>query len=145
MICIERVIEIHPEITFTINQNVLHYKIKFMKNSKKSITSFLLLTILLLIITCKQDINRSGVVVDSATQQPISGVSVEIYLKNQVKDSLQSKVITDENGRFSIAEKRPSDQMFILEKGGFISHVSTLEKQGDTIRMEKIDNYYKQQ
>lgn len=123
----------------------MHYKIKFMKNSKKSITSFLLLNILLLIIACKQDINRSGVVVDSATQQPISGVSVEIYLKNQVKDSLQSKVITDENGRFSIAEKRPSDQMFILEKGGFISHVSTLEKQGDTIRMEKIDNYYKQQ
>jgi 5-hydroxyisourate hydrolase-like protein (transthyretin family) len=96
-------------------------------------------------IACKQQSIRSGIVVDSESGRPIPGVSVEIYMKDQVKDSLQTKVVTDDNGLFTTGEKRPANQMFILEKGGYISYVSSLPKKGDTIRMEKIENYYKQQ
>lgn len=116
-----------------------------MKNPLKTLSPCLLLALCMLLFACKRESIRSGVVVDSKTGQPLSDVTVEIYLKNQVKDSLGIRVATDDRGLFSTKEKRPTEQMFILEKGGYISHVGTLDKEGDTVRMEKIENSFKQQ
>lgn len=110
-------------------------------------TSFNIPTLLLLLVvgtfatSCKPASERSGVVVDSKTGEPIAGVSVEIYMKHQVKDSLQRKVSTGKDGSFYIAEKRPADQQFLLEKNGYISFTSALPNAGDTIRMLKIEYY----
>jgi hypothetical protein len=97
-----------------------------------------IITFTLHFISCKKSFERTGVVVDRNSNVPLENVSIEIYLKNQVKDSLKTRVITDQKGYFLVNEKRPSDQLFILEKGGYISYVSSLKKPGDTIRMEKI-------
>lgn len=93
------------------------------------------------VVSCKSASERTGVIVDDTTGEPVAGVTVEIYMKDQVKDSLQSKVSSRKDGTFRVSEKRPKDQLFILEKGGYISHVSSLPD--DTIRMMKIEYYNK--
>jgi len=87
--------------------------------------------------SCKEPIERSGVVVDRDTNEPIEGVSIDIYMKYQKRDSLQQKIITDKNGHFTITEKRDINEMFQLEKVGYIGHVNSLKIKDDTIRMEK--------
>jgi hypothetical protein len=111
-------------------------------NTRLNILSFLLSLIVgISMLSCQSKFERSGVVVDDITGEPVAGVTVEIYMKNQVKDSLQSKVSSRKDGTFRISEKRPKDQLFLLEKSGYISHVSSLPD--DTIRMLKIEYYNK--
>lgn len=112
-----------------------------MKNQLNILTYLFSLIIGISANACKPATERSGVVVDSKTGEPIAGVSVEIYLKYQVKDSLQRKVSTGKDGSFYVAEKRPADQQFLLEKNGYIGFTSALPKAGDTIRMMKIEYY----
>ncbi|MFY0674638.1 MAG: hypothetical protein JXQ87_14660 [Bacteroidia bacterium] len=77
-----------------------------------------------------------SVVVDSETNKPVEGVEIDIYMKTQKRDSLKQDIFTDENGNFTILEKRDADQMFQLIKAGYIGHVNTLNIKGDTIKLE---------
>lgn len=88
-------------------------------------------------VGCDQKIERSGVVVDELTNEPIPEVSIEIYLKNQRRDSLIKKVFTDRNGYFRITEKRSKGLLFELNKIGYISHVNSLSVENDTIELER--------
>ncbi|MEZ4932819.1 MAG: hypothetical protein R2788_11955 [Saprospiraceae bacterium] len=93
--------------------------------------------LVLIIAGCDHDIERSGVVVDSQTQEPIPGVSVDIYLKDQSGDSLMTKVYTDANGYFHVGEKHSEGKFFLLYKEGYIGFVSKLSVANDTISLEK--------
>lgn len=108
-----------------------------MKRPKINHGLAILIFSLFLLASCKEPIERSGVVVDGDTQQPIEGVEIDIYMKYQKRDSLKQDVITDKNGHFTISEKHDIDQMFQLRKPGYIGFVSSLKAKGDTIRMEK--------
>lgn len=91
----------------------------------------------LVIAGCDQDIERSGVIVDSQTKAPIPGVSVDIYLKDQSGDSLMTKVFTDANGYFHVGEKHNESKFFLLNKEGYIGFVGSLSIANDTILLEK--------
>jgi uncharacterized lipoprotein YajG len=102
----------------------------------KSIIGIIILSTILF-VGCDQKIERSGVVVDKLTNEPIPNVSIEIYLKNQRRDSLIKKVFTDRNGYFHITEKRSKGQLFELNKIGYISHVNSLSVENDTIELKR--------
>lgn len=102
---------------------------------RKTIWIIILSTIIF--VGCDKKIERSGVVVDNLTHEPIPGVSIEVYLKNQRRDSLQKKIFTDLNGYFHITEKRSKGLLFQLNKYGYISHVSPLSVENDTIELER--------
>ncbi|MFN3315183.1 MAG: hypothetical protein ACK40K_00055 [Raineya sp.] len=89
--------------------------------------------------SCQNSFERKGVVLDKQTQKPIEGVSVEIYMKTQRRDSLKEKVLTDKQGYFWVKENIKADKLFVLEKEGYIGFVSSLEKPNDTIFLEKLD------
>ena len=103
---------------------------------EKSITYSLALTIFFM-VGCDNKIERSGIVVDELSGEPIEGVSIEVYLKNQRGDSLMKKIFTDHDGYFHIAEKRSKSLDFELNKSGYISHINSLSIESDTIRLEK--------
>lgn len=86
--------------------------------------------------SCSDPIERSGVVIDATTHYPIEGASIEIYLKEQTKDSLQNKVFTDEKGCFSISEKKDSELLFSINKDGYKGFVGTLSNANDTVLLE---------
>ncbi|MGB0431283.1 MAG: hypothetical protein ACPGLV_12480 [Bacteroidia bacterium] len=91
----------------------------------------------ILLTNSQNSIERSGVVVDKETNEPIEGVEIDIYMKTQKRDSLKQEVLTDKKGRFRINEKRDEDLMFQLRKAGYIGFVNSLEIEGDSVRMEK--------
>lgn len=92
---------------------------------------------MLAISGCENAFERNGYVVDKATRLPLEGVSVDIYLKAQAKDSLKEKVLTDQNGYFHITEKRSKHTTFLLEKTGYTGYVSSLADKQDTVFLEK--------
>lgn len=94
----------------------------------------------IILVGCNQQIERSGVVIDALTNEPIPEVSIDIYLRNQRRDSLINKVYTDRNGFFHITEKRSKAMLFELSKIGYINHVSSLSVENDTIQLEKSTN-----
>lgn len=103
----------------------------------------ILLSIIFIIFTfagCTQKIERRGIVVDRDTNEPLKDVAIEIYMKHQRGDSLKEKVSTDKNGHFYIGEKRDKDLLFELSKSGYISFVSSLSDENDTIELEKENN-----
>ena len=91
-------------------------------------------------VACTEKIERRGVVVDQSTNKPLMGISIEIYLKYQRRDSLKEKVVTDKNGRFYIKEKIDKEQLFQLRKDGYIGHVNSLSIEHNTILLERIEN-----
>lgn len=92
---------------------------------------------LFILAGCSNPIERSGVVIDKQTKEPIQDVSVEIYMKNQKRDSLKEKVFTDANGHFHIKEKRDEDLLFLLYKNGYIGYTSSISIPNDTIIFER--------
>lgn len=88
-------------------------------------------------VGCENKIERSGIVVDQQSNEPLENVSIEIYLKHQSRDSLVEKVFTDHKGYFFIGEKRDRDLLFELRKSGYIDFVSSLSVANDTIRLER--------
>ncbi len=98
----------------------------------------LLISIILLagFTQCTTKIERSGFVLDAVSKEPIEGVSVEIYMKYQRKDSLAQKVLTDANGYFYIKEKRNDNQLFAVRKKGYIGYISALSVPEDTVFLE---------
>lgn len=96
----------------------------------------LVLALILLTTGCTSRTERSGVVVDQRTRQPLPGVSVAVYLGHITHDTLQLQVVTDSSGYFFIPEKRSSDQLFALSLEGYIGYVSTLPTAGDTLLLE---------
>jgi hypothetical protein len=89
-------------------------------------------------ISCSNPIERSGYVIDEDSMQPLEGVSVDIYMKHQRRDSLQEKVFTDSNGYFFVAEKRDDDILFLMYKYGYIGYTSSLKVANDTILFERV-------
>jgi hypothetical protein len=111
-----------------------------MKLIPKNIVYLLLVSVHMLLLGCDTKIERSGYVVDDLTNKPLKDVSIEVYLKNQRKDSLTEKVFTNSEGYFQISEKRSKELLFELSKQGYISHVGTLSVLPDTIRLEPVKN-----
>lgn len=101
-----------------------------------SITLIIIL-VLFELVACTTKIERSGVVVDHGTNEPLEGVLIDIYLKHQRRDSLKEKVYTDHKGHFYIREKWSEGSLFELHKSGYISHVNTLSTENDTIKLER--------
>ena len=91
-------------------------------------------------VGCTEKIERSGIVVDRNTNEPVKGVSIEIYLKHQRRDSLKEKVITDKRGQFYISERIDKEELFELRKDGYIGFVSTLSIENGTIKLERDKN-----
>jgi hypothetical protein len=107
----------------------------------KNITDpHILLPIFIILFTlpgCTKKIERSGIVIDSQTNEPLKNVEIEIYLDHLKGDSLFPKVLTDSNGYFQIMEKRSKKRSFVLQKNGYIGYVGTLSIMDDTIKLEK--------
>ncbi len=93
----------------------------------------------LVLASCQNSFERKGIVVDAQTKKPIEGASVDIYMKTQKRDSLKEKVFTDNTGYFFVEEKRKKEQLFIIEKEGYMGFVSSLTKPNDTILLERLD------
>lgn len=91
----------------------------------------------LLLWGCTEPFERSGYVIDKTNKEPLPGVSVEIYMKYQIRDSLNEKVFTDGNGYFHIKEKRDKKTLFDVYKPGYIGFVSALPLINDTIYLER--------
>ena len=106
-----------------------------MKSIMKTEGLLLLVCSLLLLGSCTEPFERSGIVVDRITRQPIEGVSIDIYMKGQRRDSLKEKVFTDKNGYFITKEKRDADESFLFMKKGYIGYTSSLSAKNDTIDM----------
>jgi hypothetical protein len=87
---------------------------------------------------CINRIERSGVVVDHETNEALEGVNIEIYLKDQRRDSLKQKVYTDKTGHFRVEEKRSKGLLFELHKSGYMHYTSSLSGKNDTIKLERI-------
>lgn len=84
-------------------------------------------------------IERSGVVLDKETGEPLEGVRIENYRAfSNRKLALNPEVTTDKNGYFHIKQKINESTQFSLDLEGYIGYVSELPKQVDTIRLEKI-------
>lgn len=82
---------------------------------------------------------RSGVVIDKETGEPLEGVRIENYRAFSNRElALHPEVTTDKNGHFHIKQKINENTQFSLDLEGYIGYVSELPKQGDTIRLEKI-------
>lgn len=82
---------------------------------------------------------RSGVVIDQETGEPLAGVRIEYYRAfTDDKLALNPKVVTDKNGYFHIRQKINENTLFSLDLEGYYSYVSELSKQGDTIKLEKL-------
>ncbi len=82
---------------------------------------------------------RSGVVIDKETGEPLAGVQIENYRAfADDKLALNPKVVTDKNGHFHIKQKINIKTLFSLDLEGYYGYVSRLPKQGDTIKLEKI-------
>ncbi len=112
-----------------------------MRISTYSIKNLLILVIASLLLSgCDEEITRSGVVIDSQTGKPVEGVSIDVYLKYQKRDSLLNKVLTDQNGKFFISEKKSEGLLFLLDKEGYTGFVSSLSKANDTIRLEPSED-----
>lgn len=91
----------------------------------------------LLLWGCAEPFERIGRVIEEGSGQPVQGLSVDIYMKTQVRDSLQEEVFTDSRGYFQVKEKRSSKTLFLLSKPGYIGFTSSLPLQNDTIYLEK--------
>lgn len=98
---------------------------------------FLFITLSFFLFSCSEKTNRQGIVIDKLTRIPIPNVQVDVYLGHLNGDSLKTKIFTDSSGYFFIPEKRNSNQLFFLEKENFISFVSKLSTDADTIELEK--------
>ncbi len=105
----------------------------------KSISGIIIFTFFIM-IGCTEKIERSGIVVDRNTNEPLEGVSIDLYLKYQRRDSLKDNVFTDEKGYFYITEKIDEDELFQLRMDGYIGHVSSLSIENDTIKLERIED-----
>lgn len=82
---------------------------------------------------------RSGVVIDKETGEPLEGVRIENYRAFSNRElALHPGVTTGKNGYFHINQKINENTQFSLDLEGYIGYVSELPKQGDTIRLEKI-------
>lgn len=108
-----------------------------MKSTLRTSATCILAFTLLILSGCGKKIERKGVVVDELTNEPLEGVTIDIYMKSQKRDSLKEKVYTDNNGYFFMDEKRSTGQSFLIYKEGYIGHVSSLTVENDTIRLEK--------
>ncbi|MCR9289601.1 MAG: carboxypeptidase-like regulatory domain-containing protein [Bacteroidetes bacterium] len=108
-----------------------------MKKNLKTSILWKMILILFTLAGCNHPIERSGIVVDRQTKEPLQGVTIDIYLKTQRRDSLKEKVFTDSNGHFYIREKRDEDLLFLLQKNGYIGHVNSLSIINDTIKLER--------
>lgn len=109
----------------------------YMKKNLKTSLLWKISFILFTLVGCNNPIERSGIVIDKQTKEPLQNVSIEIYLKTQRRDSLNEKVFTDRNGHFHIREERDEGQLFILQKSGYISHTNSLSTVNDTIKLER--------
>lgn len=103
----------------------------------KIVLTGLLLSTLFVWVGCNNAIERSGYVLDNTTRLPLEGVSVDIDMKAQRKDSLAVPVFTNEKGYFHIQEKRGKDIQFLVYKEGYIGFTSALSVPNDTIYLEK--------
>ena len=98
-----------------------------------------LIIILLIIVGCDKKIERSGYVVDEQTNEPLQNVVIrKIYYRDQTKDSLWEKILTDQNGYFYFGEKRSKRQLFVLSKSGYVNFRSFLTVENDTIKLERV-------
>jgi len=111
-----------------------------MKYSLK-ITPLSIIFLILFLTSCSNPIERSGVVIDENTKEPIEGVYIDISMKTQRRDSLKEKVFTDSNGYFHIKEKRDIGLFFTLEKSGYGYFTSTLSTPNDTIELGDVVPY----
>ena len=105
--------------------------------SRKPITLFLVL-LMLSVMGCNPKIERKGVVLSQEDGKPLAGVRIDVYLKSVTDDSLATPVYTDNNGHFSITEKRSKNQDFLIEKEGYVGVVSTLSNGYDTVYLELL-------
>ena len=108
-----------------------------MKPSSKISPLWLVVFTLFALVSCNNPIERSGIIIDRETFKPLQNVSIDIYMKTQKRDSLKEKVFTDSNGHFFIREKRNKDQLFLVQKDGYISYTNSLSIGNDTIKLEK--------
>ena len=111
-----------------------------MKNIFNESIPWIIIFTLFAFVGCVEKIERSGTVVDRHTNEPLKGVSIEIYLKHQRRDSLIEKVVTNNKGQFYISEKIDKEKLFELHMDGYISHVSSLSLKKDTIKLERDKN-----
>ncbi len=84
-------------------------------------------------------IERSGVVIDKETGKPLEGVPIERhsgYMDDKL--ALNPKVVTDKNGHFSIKQKISKNALFVFSLEGYYGYTSSLQKQGDTIKLERV-------
>lgn len=95
------------------------------------------LIVLLAACTCKHE--GHGYVYDEKTKQPIMGARIEVYLSSVHGDTLFPPVYTDTQGHFQYAHTFCHD-FFQVQKDSFISY-TTLDKQGDTLWMERLDEF----
>lgn len=108
-----------------------------MNTNLKTVLHFSVLLALLVTTGCGQATERKGYVFEHQTHKPLPGVSVEIYMKQTLKDSLKTKVFTDHNGYYHITEKRSKSTTFLLHKDGYIDWVSSLTEDNDTVYLEE--------
>ena len=97
-----------------------------------------LIIILLIIVGCDKKIERSGYVVDEQTNEPLQNVIIKkIHYRDQTKDTLREKILTDQNGYFYFGE-RSNKQLFVLSKSGYVNFSSFLTVENDTIKLERV-------
>lgn len=84
-------------------------------------------------------IERSGVVIDKETGKPLEGVPIELH-SGYINDKLilNPKVVTDKDGHFSIKQKISKNALFVFSLEGYYGYTSSLQKQGDTIKLERV-------
>ena len=100
----------------------------------------ILIIILLILVGCDEKIERSGIVVDQQTHEPLQDVLIEIMYKQHTKDSLNEKVLTDQNGYFFISERKSKKQLYELSKSGYVKLRSFLTVKNDTTELERVTN-----
>jgi len=106
-----------------------------------NISFFASITLVLLIfVGCDEKIERSGIVVDQQTHEPLQDVLIEIMFKQKTKDSLNEKVLTDQNGYFFISERKSKKQLYELSKSGYVKLSSFLTVKNDTTELERVTN-----
>lgn len=106
-----------------------------------NISFFTFITLVLLIfVGCDEKIERSGIIVDQQTHEPLQDVLIEIMYKQHTKDSLNEKVLTDQNGYFFISERKSKKQLYELSKSGYVNLRSFLIVKNDTTELERVTN-----
>ncbi len=97
------------------------------------------LIIFTLLISCDAVQEKSGVILNVETRQPLEGVAISKYEVEDTTNSFTRRIYSDENGRFEFNSvgMTNSFELFIMKEG--FKTIKIANESSDTILLEPIN------